>query len=276
MRIDAHQHFWVYKPENYPWIGEGMDVLRRDYLPADLEPLLASVGFDGSVVVQARQSVEETEWLLELADRHASILGVVGWVDLCSPKVEEQLERFAAHPKMKGVRHLVQDEPDDEFMLREDFQRGIGLLERYGLTYDILIFPRHLPFALKLVEAFPDQPFVVDHLAKPNIKEGRFSEWREPFARLARCENVYCKLSGMVTEAAWGRWKPEDFRPYLDAALESFGPERLMIGSDWPVCTLSGEYKPVMEIVLDYVKKLSETEQDQILGANCAAFYGIA
>ena len=276
MRIDAHQHFWIYKPENYPWIREGMDVLRRDYLPSDLEPLLASVGFDGSVVVQARQSVEETEWLLELADRHSSILGVVGWVDLCSPKVEEQLARFAAHPKMKGVRHLVQDEPDDAFMLREDFQRGIGLLERYGLTYDILIFPRHLPYAAKLVEAFPDQPFVVDHLAKPNIKERKIDEWRDQFARLAQYENVYCKLSGMVTEAAWGRWEPRDFHPYLDVALEAFGPERLMIGSDWPVCTLSGEYKPVMEIVLDYVKKLSETEQDQILGANCAAFYGIA
>lgn len=276
MRIDAHQHFWIYKPEHYPWIGEGMDVLRRDFLPADLDPLLASVEFSGSVVVQARQSVEETEWLLELADRHASILGVVGWVDLCSPRVEEQLERFAAHPKMKGVRHLVQDEPDDAFMLRDDFQRGIGLLERHGLTYDILIFPRHLPYAVKLVEAFPDQPFVVDHLAKPDIKGGAIAGWREEFTRLARFENVYCKLSGMVTEAAWGRWKPEDFHPYLDVALEAFGPERLMIGSDWPVCTLSGEYKPVMEIVLDYVKKLSETEQDQILGANCAAFYGIA
>lgn len=276
MRIDAHQHFWVYKPEEYPWIGEGMDVLRRDYLPADLEPLLKSVGFDGSMVVQARQSLEETEWLLELADRHPAILGVVGWVDLCSPRVREELERFAGHPKMKGVRHLVQDEPDDAFMLREDFQRGLGLLEAFGLTYDLLLFPRHLPVAVKLVEAFPDQPFVLDHLAKPNIRDGEIEPWREELRRLASYENVYCKLSGMVTEAAWGRWTPEDFHPYLDVALEAFGSERLMIGSDWPVCTLSGAYQPVMEIVLEYVRTLSETEQDQILGANCAAFYGIA
>lgn len=273
MRVDAHQHFWRYDPGEYPWITDELAAIRRDYMPEDLLPLLRSMGFDGCVAVQARQSVEETRWLLELADEHPFILGVVGWVDLTASGVREQLELWARHPKLKGIRHLLQDEPDDAYMLRPDFRRGLAALGEFGLTYDLLLFPRHLPYAVRLVEEFDEQPFVVDHLAKPPIKAKEISPWREDIQRLARFENVYCKLSGMVTEADWRRWRPEDFVPYLDVVLEAFGPKRLMIGSDWPVCTLAGEYEPVMSIVIDYIARLSKDEQEAILGQNAVRFY---
>jgi L-fuconolactonase len=252
-----------------------MGALRRDFLPDGLLPLLASIGFDGCVTVQARQTPEETEWLLGLADQHDFIKGVVGWVDLCSPDVESHLERVARHPRLKGIRHLIQDEPDDGFILRPDFRRGVELLKEFGLTYDLLLHPRHLPNAARFVGEFPDQPFVLDHLAKPFIKDRQLSPWKEDLRELARHPNVSCKLSGMVTEANWGEWQPGDFRPYLDAAVEAFGPERLMIGSDWPVCLLSGQYVPVMSLVLEYVRQFPEYTQANILGLNCARFYNI-
>ena len=255
---------------------EPLASLRRDYLPADLQPLLRSIGFDGSIAVQARESLTETTWLLELADAHPLIKGVVGWVDLQSPNVRQQLARFSPHSKFVGVRHVVQDEPDDRFMLEPKFQRGIAALREFDLTYDLLLFPKHLPVALQLVKAFPEQAFVLDHLAKPAIAEQRLLPWREDLRALAQFPNVCCKLSGMVTEAKWRRWNPEDFKPYLDAAMDCFGPDRLMIGSDWPVCNLSGEYGPTMQIVLSYVQKLSGAEQAAILGDNCARFYGIS
>ncbi|HEX9921672.1 MAG TPA: amidohydrolase family protein [Anaerolineae bacterium] len=276
MKIDSHQHFWHYMPEAYGWIGPEMAVLKRDFLPVDLAPLLGSLDFDGSVAVQARQTLEETRWLLELADQYAFIKGVVGWVDLCSPDLAAQLDQFGAHSKLCGVRHIVHDEPDDRFMLRADFLRGLKLLAGYGLTYDILIHPRHLAVACDLVELFSEQPFVLDHLAKPFIKDGELSPWESDLRRLAAFPNVLCKVSGMVTEADWQGWQPADFQPYLDVVFDAFGPQRLMIGSDWPVCTLAGAYAPVMHIVLDYVKQFSPEEQAGILGENAIQFYSLS
>ncbi len=252
-----------------------MGALKHDFLPADLEPLLKSIDFDGCVAVQARQSLEETEWLLALAEHHSFIKGVVGWVDLQSEKLSDQLRKYSGHPKLAGVRHVVHDEPDDHFMLRPQFRRGIALLREFGLTYDLLLFPKHLPVAAQLVEEFPQQPFVLDHIAKPGIAEALISPWQEDVRRLADFPNVCCKLSGMVTEARWKQWQPRDFQRYLDVIVEAFGASRLMIGSDWPVCTLSGDYASVMNIVIDYVKKFPPHTQAAILGENCAGFYGI-
>ena len=273
MRLDAHQHFWRYSAEEYGWIGESLAGLKRDFLPQDLKPLLEAEGFDGSIAVQARQSLEETQFLLELAEQNEIVKGVVGWLDLRSLELDKQLERFASHPKLVGVRHVLQDEPDDEFMLRPEFRRGISRLAEYGLTYDVLIYVKHLPMAAKLVEEFPEQRFVLDHIAKPLIAEGRVEPWDRGIRELARSQNVWCKMSGMVTEATWGEWKAEDFWPYLDLVMEAFGPERLMIGSDWPVCTVSASYGATMDLVQEYVRRLSGAEQQAILGGTCAKFY---
>lgn len=275
MRVDAHQHFWRYDPAHHVWMTDAMAPLRRDYLPAELAPLLREAGFDGTVAVQARQLVEETEWLLGLADRHPAIRGVVGWVDLGSRGLPGELERLAHHPRLVGVRHVLHDEPDDRFMLRPEFRRGLSLLRAFDLAYDLLLFPRHLPVAVALVDEFPDQPFVLDHIAKPPIRDGVLSPWREDLRRLAERPNVSCKLSGMVTEASWAAWRAQDLRPYIDVALEAFGPERLMIGSDWPVCTLAGDYPSTMAVVVDYVAALSAGERAGILGGNCVRIYGI-
>jgi L-fuconolactonase len=274
MRIDAHQHFWQYNPAQHTWMTDEMAVLRRDFLPGDLAPLLESAGFDATIAVQARQILEETDWLLALADQYEFIGGVVGWVDLRADDVDRQLQRYAGHPKFRGVRHIVHDEPDVEFMLLPEFRRGIRALGQFGLTYDLLVRPAHLPAALKLVREFPAQPFVVDHIAKPLIKNGTIQPWRKDLEALAGCENVCCKLSGMVTETNWRGWKPADFAPYLDIVLDAFGEDRVMIGSDWPVCTLAGDYGSVMEIVVNYVERLPAGARAKILGANCARFYG--
>lgn len=275
MRIDSHQHFWRYEPARYPWIGERMGVLKRDYLPHDLEPLLAASGIDGTVAVQAQQARAETDWLLELADRHAFIRGVVGWADLRSNDVAAELARLGRRPKLVGVRHIVHDEPDDDFLLRPDFRRGLARLREHGLVYDLLLFPKHLTRALRVVEELPDQPFVLDHIAKPGIRDGLFSPWREDLRRLAAFPNVSCKLSGMVTEARWEAWRPEDLQPYLDAVLEAFGANRLMIGSDWPVCTLAGDYARTMGVVVDWTARLSAADRSGILGWNAARIYGL-
>ena len=276
IRIDAHQHFWKYSAAEYGWINEQMTVLQRDFLPRDLEPLLDESGFDGSIAVQARQSLEETRWLLELAEQNNFILGVVGWVDLCSPQLHRQLEGFAAHQKLVGVRHVLQDEADDRFMLRPDFQRGMAQLADFSLAYDLLLHPRHLPIATELVRQFPAQPFVLDHLAKPAIADGLVEPWRRDLRKLAKCPNVSCKLSGMVTEARWKTWTPGDFRIYLDAVFDAFDASRLMIGSDWPVCTLSAEYAQTLGIVIDFLDQLTEEQRDRIMGGNCARIYKIA
>jgi L-fuconolactonase len=275
MRIDSHQHFWRYSPTEHPWISDEIAQLKRDFLPEDLRPLLVDLDFDGCIAVQASQTLKETSWLLELAGQHEFIEGVVGWVDLLSADLPRQLEEFASDPKLAGVRHIVQDEPDDEFMLRAEFINGISRLRQFDLTYDLLLFPKHLRAAMQLVRKFPEQPFVLDHIAKPRIAEGLLSPWREDLQELARCPNVYCKLSGMVTEAAWNRWKPADFSCYLDTVVEAFTPDRLMIGSDWPVCTLAADYVSTMQIVIEYVEQFPPDVRMGILGGNCARFYGI-
>ncbi len=272
MRIDSHQHFWRFNDAEYGWMKPDW-LIRCDYLPADLEPLLKSCSLDGCVAVQARQSLEETRWLLELATRAPIIRGVVGWVDLRSPQVEQQLEQFAHDAKLVGVRHVVQDEPDERFMLRADFQRGIKTLRQFGLTYDILAFPHQLPAAIALVRAFPEQPFVLDHLAKPLIAAGILSPWREYIMALASLPNVLCKLSGMITEAKWHGWRDTDFRLYLDVVFQAFGVNRLMFGSDWPVALLAGTYEQIVTLVGDYIAELSEEEQAKIFGGNATRFY---
>lgn len=273
MHIDSHQHFWIYNEKEFGWLDDSMAELRRNFLPDDLAPELARTGFHGSVVVQTRQTLEETPWLLELADRSAHILGVVGWVDLCSPECRSQLEVFSTHPKLVGIRHIVQSEPDERFLLRPDFLRGIALLEEFDLAYDILIYTRHLPVAAEFVERFPRQRFVLDHLAKPPIKNHEIDAWAEGIRRIAAFPNVFCKLSGMVTEADWQHWTVEDIQPYLDVAFESFGASRLMIGSDWPVCLVGSKYGQVMDVVNNYLQGRSSEEREAVMGGNAQQFW---
>jgi len=276
IRLDAHQHFWKYDPAEYAWIGDTMAELKRDFLPENLKMLLDRHHFNGSIAVQARQSLEETEWLLDLAERNAFIRGVVGWIDLCSAQVDEQLRRFESRDKLVGVRHVVQDERDDLFMMRTDFRSGIASLAEFGLAYDLLLYPRHLPVAVDLVRTFPEQTFVLDHIAKPPIAAGQLEPWASDLRALAAFPNVSCKLSGMVTEARWRQWNPSDIGPYLDTVFEAFGPSRLMAGSDWPVCLLSSNYSDAVGIVTDFIGKLAASEREGILGGNCARIYGIA
>jgi L-fuconolactonase len=272
MRIDAHQHFWNYNQREHGWIDEAMASIRRDFLPAELKPLLEKNGFRGSVFVQVRQTVEETRWMLELAENNPFILGVVGWVDLRSPGLRAELESFAGKPKLVGIRHIVQSEPDD-FLLQPDFLHGISVLEEFDLAYDILIYTQHLPIAAEFVRRFPRQRFVLDHLAKPPIKSGAVDLWARGFRNLAAFPNVCAKVSGLVTEADWQTWKPEDIRPYLDVAFECFGPSRLMIGSDWPVCTVAASFAQVMNLVKDYLNRYTAEEREAVLGGNAAKFW---
>jgi L-fuconolactonase len=273
MRIDAHQHFWSYNPQEYGWIDDSMAALRRDFLPADLKPELDRTGLDACVAVQARQTVEETRWLLQLAKEAPFIAGVVGWVDLCAEKVRDQLAEFSKNPKLLGVRHIVQGEPDDRFLMKPDFLRGIAALEEFNLTYDILIFPRHLPAAAEFVGRFPRQRFVLDHIAKPFIKAHAVEPWALQIGELARFKNVFCKISGMVTEADWKSWKPEHFRPYLDVVMAAFGPDRLMIGSDWPVCRAAASYPQVISLVTDFLEQYPHAAREKILGGTAQKFW---
>ncbi|MGB8170358.1 MAG: amidohydrolase family protein [Chthoniobacteraceae bacterium] len=272
MKLDAHQHFWKYDAAQYPWIPKGSP-LHRDWLPADLAPLLAADGLHGCIAVQARQTLEESRWLLGLADAAPIIRGVVGWVDLRGEKVGEQLAQFSAHPRFCGVRHVVQDEPDLGFMLGAEFLRGIRALHHFGLTYDVLITHRQLAPAIELVKRLPEQPFVLDHIAKPLIKAGTLSPWREQIMELAQAPNVMCKVSGMITEADHNAWKAADFTPFLDVVTEAFGADRLMYGSDWPVCLLAGSYARTFALVADYFSKLSAAAQAGIFGGNAERFY---
>jgi L-fuconolactonase len=274
MHIDAHQHFWRFDPVRDAWITDEMGVLRRDFLPEELEALLKANGVSGTVAVQADQSEAETRFLLELAEAHPFILGVVGWVDLLAPNLPERLEHLAGFPRFRGVRHIAQAETDD-FLAQEDVIRGIGALRAFDLTYDILVYPRQLAATLSLVERLPDQPFVVDHLAKPQIARGTMEPWGAQIRALAKHPNVWCKVSGLVTEADWARWKPEDLRPYLDVVFEAFGPQRLMFGSDWPVCLLAAGYGEVLAVVETYLERLSPPEREGVLGGNAAGFYGL-
>jgi L-fuconolactonase len=273
MHIDAHQHFWIYNPAEYDWIDDSMAALRRDFLPEDLKPEMESAGFDGSVAVQVRQTLEETRWLLELAERSPSIRGVVGWVDLRSPDVRSQLKALAQNPKLVGVRHIVQSEPDDRFLLQPEFLRGVSVLEEFDLAYDILIYTKHLPLAAEFVERFPRQRFVLDHMAKPPIRTGKMGSWAEGIKRLAEFPNVFCKLSGLVTEADWQHWRPGQIVPFLDVAFASFGPDRLMIGSDWPVCLVAASYTRALQVVKTYLLAQKPECRDAVLGGNAQRFW---
>jgi L-fuconolactonase len=253
-----------------------MAALRRDFLPANLCDEMRRVDMDACVAVQARQTLEETRWLLQLADAYPFVAGVVGWVDLEADDAAEQLEEFVDNPKFVGVRHIVQAEADDRFMLHPRFCRGISLLEDRDLTYDILIYPKHLPVAAELVSRFPRQRFVLDHLAKPRIRTGEIRAWEKGIRELAAFPSVFCKVSGLVTEADWDRWTPDDIRPYLDVAFDCFGAHRLIGGSDWPVCTVAADYARVVSLVDQYVAGRSAWDRDAVMGGNAARLWRLA
>ncbi len=276
-RIDAHHHFWNYTPEEFDWIDDGMAGLRRNFAPEDLAPCLAEAGIDGVVSVQARQTLAETDFLLSHARRHAFIRGVVGWVPLISASVGEDLARLAAqNPKLRAVRHVLQGEPDERYMLRDDFNRGVARLAPLGLAYDLLIFERHLPQTIECVDRHPGQVFVLDHIAKPLVKEGRIEPWASEIRNLARRENVFCKISGMVTEADYRNWTEAQLQPYFDTVLEAFGPKRLMFGSDWPVCLAATSYKAWHSAVQHLAEKLSDDEKAALFGGTAQKAYRLA
>ncbi|MGI4869901.1 MAG: amidohydrolase family protein [Janthinobacterium lividum] len=274
-RIDSHQHFWHYDPVRDAWITPEMAAIQRDFGPANLQPVLVKHGFDGCVAVQASQSAAETEFLLALAAEHDFIQGVVGWVDLQAADVAGQLAQYQQFGKLRGFRHVLQGEPDRALLLRPAFRRGIAALATHGFTYDLLILPDQLGYAAELAAAFPEQPFVVDHLAKPLIKAGKLEPWRQGIRALAARENVCCKVSGMVTEADWQHWQPQDFRPYLDVVFEAFGPQRVLYGSDWPVCEVAGGYGRALALLEGYLHPFSATEQAQFWGGNATRFYNL-
>jgi len=274
-RIDAHQHFWNYDISRHNWITDDMAVIRRDFLPVDLEPLLKENNINGSLAVQADQTEEETRFLLELANEYPFIKGVVGWIDLRSNDIKERLAESEQYKKLKGFRHILQGEPDDRFMLQPDFLNGIEALAEFDYSYDILVFPRHLVHVKKLVDLFPNQRFVIDHIAKPGIRKNEIKEWEKDMREIAHHSNVWCKLSGMVTEADWKQWKKEDIYPYMDVVMESFGSKRVMFGSDWPVCLVAASYSEVKGIVDDYTASLTENEQKGIFGLNAILFYDL-
>jgi L-fuconolactonase len=276
LKIDSHQHFWKFDPVRDSWIDDQMLAIRRDFLPGDLEPILKANGFDGCITVQSDQSEEENKFQMANAKQHGFIKGIVGWVDLQSEQVEERLIYYQQFEKIKGFRHVLQGEAQRDFMLRPAFLRGIGLLKKYGFTYDILIFPDQLKYTADFVSRFPDQPFVIDHLAKPNIKKHEIKEWEKDIRAVAKFENVFCKVSGMVTEADWQGWKQEDFHPYLDILANAFGMDRLMYGSDWPVCNVAAKYEEVVGIINNYFLAFAENEQQKFFGGNAMAFYNLS
>lgn len=275
MRIDSHHHLWRYEPREYAWIDENMGVLRRDYLAEELEAETARAGIGATIAVQARQSLEETRWLLEVAGAHPMIRGVVGWVPLIEEGVADALAELSSNPKLRGVRHVLQDEPDDAYMLREDFNRGIRSLEHFGLVYDVLIYARQLADTIRFVNRHPDQPFVLDHIAKPAISRSSFDEpWAGLIRELARREHVSCKLSGLVTEVRDPDWTLDMFKPYFETALDAFGPDRLMFGTDWPVCRLRCDYGRWVTAVEELMHGLSPDARDRIMGRTALRIYG--
>ena len=275
MIIDSHQHFWNYEPEKHSWIDDEMSVIRRDFLSDDLQKVFDENGVDACVAVQADQTTEETDFLISLAENNSFIKGVVGWVDLQSESIEEDLLKYKKYDVVKGFRHVVQEEQDHNFMLRPEFLNGIELLGKYNLCYDILIFPHQLGAALELVNKFPNQKFVIDHIAKPYIKDGFFEGWAVMMREIAKNQKVYCKISGMITEADYKTWTPEQVHPYMKLVLESFGAGRVMYGSDWPVCLVAGNYSIVKALVTDFISDLSQKQQNAIMGGNAAKFYNL-
>ncbi|EPR68245.1 amidohydrolase family protein [Cyclobacterium qasimii] len=272
-KIDAHQHFWRYDPIDYSWINEEMLNLKTDFLPDDLLPVLTANGVEGTVAVQALQDEKENEFLLELAENHPFILGVVGWIDLKSPNLAARLSNYDAFNKLKGFRHVLQDEEDSEYILNEAFQRGLSAMFDIGYSYDLLVLPHQLKGAIKTVSNFEKGSFILDHLAKPDIKTGQNEKWKDNIKALAEFPNVYCKLSGMITEAAWSHWEEKEFYPYMDTVMEAFGEDRVMFGSDWPVCKLAGSYEQVIGLVEGYFKGHSESTLQKIWYSNAVNFY---
>ena len=275
--IDAHQHFWqLDQPFDYGWLdAPDKQPIRRDYLPVDLKPHLEATGIDNSVFVQTQHNVEENRWVLQLAEENDFIAGVVGWVDLASEECEDQLLEFKDHPKFVGIRHITQDEPDDDFIVRPEVIRGLQVLEKHRIPFDLLFYTKHLKHAVTLSNELPELPMVIDHLSKPEIAAGRIDEWRVDLQAAAKFPNVFCKLSGMITEADWSNWQPGDLKPYVDVALEAFGPQRCMYGSDWPVCELAGSYEQQHAALVECLGGLSESETAQIFGTTASAFYGL-
>ena len=270
--IDAHQHFWQYNPVRHSWINDEMTVIRKDFMPGDLLPVLQQNGVAGCVAVQVDQTEAETDFLLQLSEKNNFIKGIVGWIDLRAGNLEDRLEHYGQFPAIKGFRHILQAE-EPEFMLQSSFRNGLGLFKYYDFTYDILIFPKHLPAALQLVKQVPDVQFVIDHIAKPHIKDGLIDEWKKDMEAIAQYPNVHCKISGMVTEADMRNWKQADFTPYLDVVTAAFGINRIMYGSDWPVCLAAGSYTAVMGIVKEYFAAFSANEQQIFFSKNASAFY---
>ncbi len=271
--IDAHQHFWKYDAQEYAWISDELAPLKRDFLPEELLQLLNKEKISGAISVQARQSEKENEFLLNHAKGNPFIKGVVGWIDLRSEKVEERLSFYRNFPILKGFRHVVQDEKDPEFMLHPAFLQGIEQLIKYGYCYDILVYARQLPQVLAFLNHFPDKPFIIDHLAKPDIKQGGFTSWQADMRKIAAFPKVLVKVSGMITEADWHHWKKEDFYPYLDELVLSFGVERLCYGSDWPVCNLAGNYSMQWDIVKTYFSTFNSSDINKVMGWNTQRFY---
>jgi len=274
MKIDAHHHFWNFDPVRDAWIDDSMAVLRKDFLPEDLSLLLKANRMDGCIAVQADQSEQETEFLLDLAQKHPFIKGVVGWVDLLHENCENRLNYFSAFKKLKGIRHIVQDESAG-FMLRDDFQQGLSKLNKFELVYEILIYSKQLEEAVQLVKNHPNQVFVLDHLGKPNIKDQEIASWEKNIRDLAQLPNVYCKISGVLTEADWNAWAYEDFLPYFDILFDVFGTKRILFGSDWPVCLVAGNYEEVVKLVEKYISKFSKEEQAAIMGENAMNVYNL-
>jgi len=278
-RIDAHHHLWDRSQADfdYSWQeSKSMSGICRDFLPEHLLPLIQQAEIDRTVVVQTQHHLQENRWALQLAERHDWIAGVVGWVDLTGLDCEDQVLEFKQHPKFVGVRHVVQDEPDDEFMVRDDVWKGLAVLQRHSVPYDLLFYARHLQHVTTVAKRFPELPLVINHLSKPQIKSGKIADWKQEIRNAAAHQNVFCKLSGMVTEADWNGWTVDDLRPYADVVIESFGPERLMFGSDWPVCTLAADYQTVHATTLELIRQLSDDEQGKIMGGTAQRFYGLA
>jgi L-fuconolactonase len=273
--IDAHQHFWKFDPVRDSWINDDMRVIQRDFMPDDLLPVLKAHGVDGCITVQSDQSETENTFQLAHADKHDFIRGVVGWVDLEADNLEDRLNHYSQHKKMRGFRHVLQGEPQRDFMLRPQFKRGIGLLSRFNFSYDVLVFTDQLKYTQEFVAEFPNQRFVIDHLAKPHIKERKLNDWKKDILAVAKHENVLCKISGMVTEADWKNHKDADFIPYLDVIVEAFGTKRIMFGSDWPVCTVAASYGKVLDIVKNYFSSFSKEEQESFFALNAIRFYNL-
>lgn len=275
MVIDSHQHFWKYEPVKHSWIDDDMSVIRRDFSPSDLAKVYQENSIDGCVAVQADQTLEETDFLIDLASINNFIKGIVGWVDLRAENIENVLEKYSTDKIVKGFRHVVQGEADHNFLLRPNFSRGISLLEKHNFTYDILVFPHQLGSVLEFVKKFPYQKFVIDHIAKPYIKDGYFEGWATMMTAIGKHENVSCKMSGMVTEADFNIWTPEQIHPYMDTVLEAFGSKRILFGSDWPVCLVAGNYSKIKKLTTDFISQLSKIEQNSIMGNNAIEFYNL-